>query len=76
MVEGEWTDNCDWPRPRPCRLAGGSAASRRRLSKDQSYALYSLTQDELSHAMFPLGGLTKKEVRRIAAEPGRHGREA
>jgi len=39
-------------------------------SKDQSYALYSLTQDEFSHAMFPLGGLTKKEVRSIAAGAG------
>lgn len=39
-------------------------------SKDQSYALYALTQDELAHSMFPLGGLTKEEVRRIAKEAG------
>jgi len=39
-------------------------------AKDQSYALYALTQDELSHALFPLGGLTKKEVRRIAKAAG------
>lgn len=39
-------------------------------TKDQSYALYGLTQDELSHAMFPLGGLTKKEVRKIARDAG------
>jgi len=38
--------------------------------KDQSYALYSLTQDELNHALFPLGELTKEEVRRIAREAG------
>ena len=39
-------------------------------AKDQSYFLYRLTQAELSRAGFPLGGLTKVEVRRIAAEAG------
>ena len=39
-------------------------------SKDQSYVLYSLTQEQLRHIRFPLGGLTKDEVRRIAAENG------
>ncbi len=33
------------------------------LSKDQSYFLYSLGQEELSHALFPLGTLTKVQVR-------------
>ena len=39
-------------------------------AKDQSYVLYSLTQEQLAHIRFPLGGLTKDEVRRIAAENG------
>lgn len=39
-------------------------------TKDQSYFLYSLTQDELSRALFPIGELTKEEVRRIAREQG------
>ena len=39
-------------------------------SKDQSYVLYSLTQEQLSHTLFPLGALTKTEVRAIAAENG------
>lgn len=39
-------------------------------SKDQSYALYPLTQDMLSSAMFPLGSLTKSEVRKIARDAG------
>lgn len=40
------------------------------LSKDQSYALFSLTQEQLSHALMPLGEYTKSEVRRIAYELG------
>ncbi len=39
-------------------------------TKDQSYVLYSLTQHQLSHALFPLGGMTKAEIRRIAGEQG------
>ena len=31
-------------------------------SKDQSYVLYMLTQNQLSHIQFPLGGKMKKEV--------------
>ena len=39
-------------------------------TKDQSYVLYSLTQEQLKHTQFPLGEMTKKEVRRIAQENG------
>ena len=39
-------------------------------SKDQSYALYSLTQGQLAGTLLPLGGQTKKETRRIAADMG------
>lgn len=35
-------------------------------SKDQSYVLYCLTQHQLSHTLFPLGGITKAEAREIA----------
>lgn len=34
--------------------------------KDQSYVLHTLNQDQLSYIQFPLGGLTKPEVRRLA----------
>ena len=39
-------------------------------SKDQSYVLYQLTQEQLAHIRFPLGGMSKEEARRIAAENG------
>ena len=40
-------------------------------SKEQSYVLYSLTQERLTRTLFPLGGLIKeRDVRRIAQEQG------
>ena len=38
--------------------------------KDQSYFLHRLDQQQLARAVFPLGGMHKSEVRRIAAEIG------
>ncbi|MBR4726274.1 MAG: tRNA 2-thiouridine(34) synthase MnmA [Clostridia bacterium] len=38
--------------------------------KDQSYVLYALTQEQLARTVFPLGTLTKPEVRAIAAQHG------
>ena len=38
--------------------------------KDQTYFLYGLRQDQLEHARFPLGDLTKPEVRAVARELG------
>ena len=39
-------------------------------SKDQSYVLYSLTQEQLAHTRMPLGAMHKSETRRIAEEQG------
>lgn len=39
-------------------------------SRDQSYVLYMLTQEQLARTLFPLGGLSKAEVRRLAEEQG------
>lgn len=39
-------------------------------AKDQSYFLYSLTQKQLARTLFPLGPMTKPEVRQIAEEQG------
>jgi len=38
--------------------------------KDQTYFLWTLTQDNLAHSLFPLGELVKDEVREIAREHG------
>ncbi|WP_297871330.1 tRNA 2-thiouridine(34) synthase MnmA [uncultured Oscillibacter sp.] len=45
--------------------------------KDQSYVLYMLTQEQLAHIQFPLGGMEKRQVRALAetlglANAGRH----
>lgn len=40
--------------------------------KDQSYFLFDMNPQNLSKALFPLGGLTKAEVRQIAAGMGLH----
>lgn len=39
-------------------------------SKDQSYVLYSLTQHQLSHILFPLGDRFKADLRELAAKQG------
>lgn len=39
-------------------------------SKDQTYVLYSLTQHQLKHTLFPLGNLDKAQVRTIAENAG------
>lgn len=58
------------------RQVGEGASSRYELlkgldvSKDQSYFLHRLNQEQLSRTLFPLGELPKTEVRRIATELG------
>ena len=39
-------------------------------SKDQSYVLYNLTQEQLAHTLFPLGEYEKTEARKIAEANG------
>ena len=49
------------------RLALCQAASG---AKDQTYALYSLTQEQLAHTLMPVGDYEKSEIRRLAREMG------
>lgn len=39
-------------------------------TKDQSYVLYDLTQEQLAHMLFPLGGMKKSQTREIALQSG------
>ncbi|SEK27113.1 tRNA 2-thiouridine(34) synthase MnmA [Ruminococcus albus] len=39
-------------------------------SKDQSYVLYGMTQEQLAHTLFPVGAMNKPEIRAIAEENG------
>lgn len=39
-------------------------------AKDQTYALYNLTQDQLSRTLMPVGGYTKEEIREMANKLG------
>ena len=56
------------------RDIGGGGRPRllraRDADKDQTYFLYGLRQDQLAHARFPLGELTKPEVRAVARQLG------
>src|SRR5690348_9821370 len=40
------------------------------LAKDQTYFLFGLTQEQLAHTLFPLGEMTKPEVREVARQKG------
>ena len=40
------------------------------MQKDQTYMLWSLSQHQLSHTVFPLGDLTKPEIRKIGEDNG------
>lgn len=50
------------------RLSNGrySLKCSKTLAKDQTYALYNLTQEQLKHTLMPVGEYTKEEIRGIA----------
>ena len=54
------------------RLANGRYTLRRSatLAKDQTYALYNLTQEQLAHTLMPVGAYAKDEIRSIAEKIG------
>ena len=52
------------------RLPNGRFAIRNSVTarKDQTYALYNLTQEQLSHTLMPVGEYTKEQIRQIALD--------
>lgn len=52
------------------KLPNGRYAVKNSVSalKDQTYALYNLTQSQLSHTLMPIGDYTKDEIRKIAVD--------
>ena len=54
------------------RLENGRFAIRNSVTaaKDQTYALYGLTQEQLARTLMPVGGYTKEEIRAMAEEIG------
>lgn len=54
------------------RLPNGRYAIRNSVTaaKDQTYALYNLTQEQLAHTLMPVGAYTKDEIRAMAKELG------
>lgn len=48
------------------RIEGGQLKEGKDKEKDQSYFLWTLTEDDLAHSMFPVGDLEKSEVRKLA----------
>lgn len=52
------------------RASAFNLLTSRDSEKDQTYFLWTLAQDDLAHALFPVGHLHKNEVRRIAKEAG------
>lgn len=54
------------------RLPSGRFAIRNSVTagKDQTYALYGLTQEQLSRTLMPVGGYTKEQIRELAERAG------
>jgi tRNA-uridine 2-sulfurtransferase len=65
VATGHYARRQDDPETGRLRLLKG-----RDRTKDQSYFLFGLTPDQLSGALFPVGDLTKDDVRRLAREYG------
>ncbi len=57
---------------RVCKLENGRYTLRKSaaIRKDQTYALYNLTQEQLSRTLMPVGEYDKEEIRKIAEEIG------
>ncbi len=67
-LEADWIATGHYVRRRETPGGGIELHKAVDASKDQTYVLYGLGQDELCRSMFPIGDLPKQDVRRIAHE--------
>ena len=72
MVRKGWPNSLATGHYAQIAKSGGRYLLKRaaNLSKDQTYFLYALTPDQLSHTLFPVGEYTKPQVREIARSLG------
>ena len=54
------------------RVIDGKLARAVDENKDQTYFLYRISEEALTHTLFPIGGMTKPEVKKLAEEKGLH----
>lgn len=54
------------------RIIDGKLARAVDEKKDQTYFLYRISDEALSHTIFPIGGMLKKDVKKLAEENGLH----
>lgn len=54
------------------RIINGKLARAIDENKDQTYFLYRISDEALAHTIFPIGGMMKPEVKKLAAEQGLH----
>ena len=54
------------------RVTDGRLARAVDENKDQTYFLYRISEEALSHTLFPIGGMLKPEVKKLADERGLH----
>ncbi|MDO5480099.1 MAG: tRNA 2-thiouridine(34) synthase MnmA [Candidatus Saccharibacteria bacterium] len=54
------------------RIIEGKLAKAVDEKKDQTYFLYRISDEALSHTIFPIGGMLKKDVKKLAEENGLH----
>ena len=54
------------------RIIDGKLAKAKDENKDQTYFLYRMSEEALKHTIFPIGDMTKPEVKKLAEEKGLH----
>ncbi len=70
IATGHYARIGEFPTPNPQTPNKHELKESADKEKDQSYFLYTLNQEQLSHTLFPVGGMKKEEVRKLAKKFG------